>query len=95
MLMANSEQFTDLLKSECISNENYRSVLCCPWKTDAAREHMPKAPIMFLNIVRDARHFIDEGFVPSQTRGNLCDQRGVCSNNNVAAICSHSTSFSK
>lgn len=41
---------------------------------------------MFLNIVRDARHFIDEGFVPSQTRGNLCDQRGVCSNNNVAAI---------
>lgn len=29
---------------------------------------MPKAPIMVLNIVRDARHFIDEGFVPSQKR---------------------------
>lgn len=29
---------------------------------------MPKAPIMFLNIVRDARHFIDEGFVPSQKK---------------------------
>lgn len=54
---------------------------------------MPKAPIMFLNIVRDARHFIDEGLVPSQKRESLCDERGARSNNNVAVIGSHSTSF--
>lgn len=52
---------------------------------------------MFLNIVRDARHFIDEGFVPSQKReiGRLCDLRGMCIKNDVAALCSHSTSFWK
>lgn len=51
---------------------------------------------MFLNIVRDARHFIDEGFVPSQKReiGRLCDLRGVCIKNNIA-VCSHSTSLWK
>lgn len=52
---------------------------------------MPKVPIMFLNIVRDARHFIDEGFVPAQKRESLCDEREVCSKNNVAVVHSHST----
>lgn len=42
---------------------------------------MPKTSILFLNIVRDARHFIDESFVCSQKReiGSLCDySRSLC-----------------
>lgn len=48
---------------------------------------------MVLNIVGDARHFTDEGFVPSQKRENLYDQRGVCIKNNIAVVSSHSPSF--
>lgn len=35
-------------------------VFCCP-----GREHVPKPLVMFSEIVRGARHFVDDGVVSS------------------------------
>lgn len=50
---------------------------------------------MFLNLVRDARHFIDEGFVPSQKRESCMIRQGVCIKNNGAVVSSHGSSLWK